>query len=218
MRVRKMHEPQPAMQFVDLRQQHDVAQLGMWVFLATEVLFFGGLILAYSAYRIGYSSGFAQAAARTEILIGSTNTAVLLTSSFLVAWAVVIVRLREGRIAGLLLWGAAGLGIVFLALKGIEYGIEYRAHLLPGLNFAATGSQAHATHLFFAFYFIATGLHAVHLAVGIVVLVVIGVRARQGAYSEHYHAPITVAGLYWHFVDVVWIFLFALIYLPGRSS
>ena len=213
-----MHEPQPAMQFVDLRQQHDVAQLGMWVFLATEILFFGGLILAYSAYRIGYSSGFAQAAARTEILIGAVNTAVLLTSSFLVAWAVLVARHGEGRIAALLLWGAAALGIVFLAFKGIEYGKEYQAHLVPGLNFNFTGSQANATHLFFALYFVATGLHAVHVAVGIMVLVVIGVRARQGVYSDRYHAPITVAGLYWHFVDVVWIFLFALIYLPGRSS
>jgi cytochrome c oxidase subunit 3 len=213
-----MSEPQPAMQFVDLRQQHDVAQLGMWVFLATEILFFGGLILAYCAYRIGYGSGFAQAAARTEILIGSINTAVLLTSSFLVAWAVLVARMGEGRIAALLLWGAAALGIAFLVLKGIEYGIEYKEHLVPGLNFNVVGPQADATHLFFAFYFVATGLHAVHVAVGIVVLVSIGMRARQGAYSERYHAPITVAGLYWHFVDVVWIFLFALIYLPGRSS
>src|SRR6185437_13572079 len=213
-----MPDTRPAVQFVDLRQQHDVAQLGMWVFLATEVLFFGGLILAYSAYRIGYSAGFAQAAARTEILIGAINTAVLLTSSFLVAWAVLVARMGEGRIAALLLWGAAALGIAFLALKGIEYGIEYKEHLVPGLNFDVVGGQAHATHLFFAFYFVATGLHAVHVAVGIVVLVVIGMRARQGAYSDRYHAPITVAGLYWHFVDVVWIFLFALIYLPGRSS
>jgi cytochrome c oxidase subunit 3 len=206
------------MQFVDLRQQHDVAQLGMWVFLATEVLFFGGLILTYCAYGIGYGSGFAQAAARTEILIGAINTAVLLTSSFLVAWAVLVTRMGEGRVAALLLWGAAALGIAFLVLKGIEYGIEYKEHLVPGLNFNVVGAQADATHLFFAFYFVATGLHAVHVAVGIVVLVVIGMRARQGAYSGRYHAPITVAGLYWHFVDVVWIFLFALIYLPGRSS
>jgi cytochrome c oxidase subunit 3 len=213
-----MSDPHPAKQVDDWRQQHDVAQLGMWVFLATEILFFGGLILAYCAYRIGYGSGFAQAAARTEILIGSINTAVLLTSSFLVAWAVLVARMGEGRIAALLLWGAAALGIAFLVLKGIEYGIEYKEHLVPGLNFNVVGPQADATHLFFAFYFVATGLHAVHVAVGIVVLVSIGMRARQGAYSERYHAPITVAGLYWHFVDVVWIFLFALIYLPGRSS
>jgi cytochrome c oxidase subunit III len=212
-----MPERQPAMQFADLRQQHDVAQLGMWVLIATEVLFFGGLILAYAAYRIGYTEGFAQAAKRTQILIGATNTAVLLTSSFLVAWAVLVARLREGRFAGMLLWGAAALGVVFLVLKGIEYSIEYRDHLVPGLNFAVPGPEAGAISLFFAFYFVATGLHAIHVAVGIVVLIVIGIRARQGEYSERYHSPITIAGLYWHFVDVVWIFLFALIYLPGRA-
>jgi cytochrome c oxidase subunit 3 len=213
-----MPERQPAMQFADLRQQHDVAQLGMWVFLATEVLFFGGLILAYAAYRIGYPEGFAQAAKRTQILIGAANTAILLTSSFLVAWAVFVARLREGRFAALLLWSAAALGILFLVLKGIEYSIEYRDHLVPGLNFSVPEPNDGPVALFFTIYFVATGLHAVHVAVGIVVLFVIGIRARQGAYSERYHSPITVAGLYWHFVDVVWIFLFALIYLPGRAS
>lgn len=212
-----MPEPQAAFQFADLRQQHDVAQLGMWVFLATEVLFFGGLILAYSAYRIGYTEGFADAARHTKIVIGAVNTAVLLTSSFLVAWAVIVARLREGRIAAILLWAAATLGVIFLVLKGVEYAKEYQEHLVPGLNFAVSEPHADAIKLFFAFYFVATGLHAVHVVVGIVVLVIIGIRAKQGAYSDRYHAPITVAGLYWHFVDVVWIFLFALIYLPGRA-
>jgi cytochrome c oxidase subunit 3 len=213
-----MPETRPAFQFVDLRQQHDVAQLGIWVFLATEVLFFGGLILAYAAYRIGYSEGFAEAARHTKIVIGAINTAVLLTSSFLVAWAVFVARLRQGHIAAVLLWGAAALGLIFLLLKGVEYTEEYREHLVPGLNFVIAGSHGGAIELFFAFYFVATGLHAIHVAVGIVVLIVVGIRAKQRTYSDRYHAPITVAGLYWHFVDVVWIFLFALIYLPGRAS
>jgi cytochrome c oxidase subunit 3 len=212
-----MPEPQPAMQFVDLRQQHEVAQLGMWVFLATEVLFFGGLILIYTAYRFGYPEGFAEAARHTKIVIGTANTAILLTSSFLVAWAVTITRLQEGKAAALLLWSAAALGAIFLALKGIEYIGEYREHLVPGLNFAAEGKHVGAMQLFFAFYFVATGVHAIHVAIGIVVLAIIGARARRGAYSERYHSPVEVAGLYWHFVDVVWIFLFALIYLPGRA-
>lgn len=213
-----MPEPQPAFQFVDMRQQHDVAQLGIWVFLATEVLFFGGLILAYCVYRTGYPAGFGEAARHTKIVIGTANTAILLTSSFLVAWAVTVARLRELRFAGLLLWSAGLLGTIFLGLKGVEYSIEYREHLLPGLDFAFSGPQPNAVHLFFSFYFIATGLHAVHVAVGIAILAIIGLRARQNSYSDHYHSPITVAGLYWHFVDVVWIFLFALIYLPGRSG
>jgi cytochrome c oxidase subunit 3 len=213
-----MPDARPAAQFVDLRQQHEVARLGIWVFLATEVLFFGGLILAYCAYRSSYPLGFAEAARHTKIAIGTANTAILLTSGFLVAWAVMITRLREARFAALLLWGAAALGVVFMVLKGIEYTLEYREHLLPGLGFDYPGAHAHSVHLFFSFYIVATGLHAVHVGVGIVVLIVIGLRARQNTYSDVYHSPITVAGLYWHFVDMVWIFLFALIYLPGRSG
>jgi cytochrome c oxidase subunit 3 len=213
-----MPEPQPAAQFVDLRQQHDAAELGIWVFLATEVLFFSGLILAYCVYRIGDPEGFAEAARHTKIVIGTVNTAVLLTPSFLVAWAVMVARLNMGCLAAMLLWGAAALGLAFLALKGVEYKLEYDEHLLPGLGFAAAGPDTRAIFLFFSFYFVATALHAVHVAAGIVVLGVVGLRANQNAYSPRYHAPITVAGLYWHFVDVVWIFLFALIYLPGRAG
>ena len=112
----------------------------------------------------------------------------------------------------------AVVGVVFIGLKGVEYTLEYREHLLPGLGFAYPVAQAHAAHLFFSFYLVATGLHAVHVAIGIVVLVVVGWRARHRAYSGDYHSPVTVAGLYWHFVDLVWVFLFALIYLPGRSG
>jgi cytochrome c oxidase subunit 3 len=212
-----MPEPQPAVQFVDLRQQHDVAELGIWVFLATEVLFFGGLILAYCVYRIGDPDGFAQAARHTKIVIGTINTAVLLTSSFLVAWAVTVARLNAGRFAAMLLWGATALGLVFLALKGVEYKLEYDEHLLPGLDFSVAGPHGRAVFLFFSFYLVATALHALHVAIGVVALGVIGLRASRHAYSALYHAPMTVAGLYWHFVDVVWVFLFALIYLPGRA-
>lgn len=208
----------PAFQFVDLRQQHEVAQLGMWVFLATEVLFFGGLILGYSVYRFTYPDGFAEAARHTQIAIGSANTAILLTSSFFVAWAVAIVRLGAGRIAAILFAAAAALGCVFLVLKGIEYRIEYHEHLVPGYFFIFRGPNATSAWLFFSFYFVATGLHALHVVIGIGALIVIALKARRGAYSERYHAPATVAGLYWHFVDLVWVFLFALIYLPGRAS
>src|SRR5215831_16310555 len=147
-----MSDVQPAFQFADMRQQHEVAQLGMWVFIATEVLFFGGLILAYCVYRAGYPAGFAEAARHTKIVIGTANTAILLTSSFLVAWGVAAARLRESRFAALLLWAAAVLGMIFLGLKGVEYSIEYREHLLPGLGFDFGGPQAIAVHLFFSFY------------------------------------------------------------------
>jgi len=208
----------PAFQFVDLRQQHEVAQLGMWVFLATEVLFFGGLILGYSVYRFMYPEGFADAARHTQIAIGSANTAILLTSSFFVAWAVSIVRLGADRVAAILLAAAAALGCVFLVLKGIEYKVEYDEHLVPGYFFTFGGPNATSAWLFFSFYFVATAIHALHVAIGIMVLIFIALKARCGAYSARYHAPVTVAGLYWHFVDLVWVFLFALIYLPGRTS
>jgi cytochrome c oxidase subunit 3 len=213
-----MSDAQPSFQFVDMRQQQDVAQLGMWVFLATEVLFFGGLILVYCVYRTGYPDGFAEAARHTKIVIGTTNTAILLTSSFLVAWGVSVARLNASRFAALLLWSAALLGVIFLGLKLVEYTTEYREHLLPGLGFTFSGPKANSVHLFFSFYLVATGLHAVHVAVGIVVLAAVGFRARQGVYTDQYHSPITITGLYWHFVDLVWIILFALIYLPGRSG
>src|SRR2546430_1468118 len=148
-----MPEPRPAVHFVDLHQQHDAAELGMWVFLATEVLFFGGLILAYCVYRIGDPQGFADAARHTKIAIGAVNTAVLLTSSFLVAWGVTATRVNAGRLGGLLLWIAAALGVLFLGLKGVEYHMEYDEGLVPGLRFEWPGSQANSVLLFFSFYF-----------------------------------------------------------------
>ena len=123
-----------------------------------------------------------------------------------------------GRFAALLLCAAAFLGLLFLGLKGIEYHEEYREHLVPGLNFAFSGPQAGGVELFFVFYFIATGLHAIHLVIGIALLVLMAHRAARGDFSARYHNPLTVTALYWHFVDAVWIFLFALIYLPGRSG
>jgi cytochrome c oxidase subunit III len=213
-----MPEAQPAFQYATLPQQHEAAQLGMWCFLATEVLFFGGLIVGYFVYRFGYPADFAEAGRHTKIVIGSANTAILLTSSFVVAWAVTAARLDLGRLAAALLVGATLLGALFLALKGYEYLEEFRERLVPTVNFHFDAAYARGALLFFIFYFVATGLHALHVAIGLIVLLAVAARARQGAYSLRYHAPITVAGLYWHFVDIVWVFLFALIYLPGRSG
>lgn len=213
-----MPEARPAFQFATLPQQHEAAQLGMWTFLATEVLFFGGFILAYCVYRYGYPEDFAAAGRHTKIVIGVLNTAILLTSSFFVAWALACARLASGRAAAALLVAAAFCGALFLALKGYEYREEYREHLVPAVDFAFDQQHARGAMLFFLFYFVATALHALHVAIGVIALLAIAWRARQGAYSARYHSPIAIAGLYWHFVDVVWIFLFALIYLPGRSG
>lgn len=213
-----MPDAHPAEQYSDLEQEQNAAELGMWVFLGSEVLLFGALLLGYFVYRSGYPDGFAEAARHTSIVIGTINTAILLTSSFLVAWAVTLVRLNAGRLAAILFWLAAAIGVGFLILKGIEYHDEYREHLIPGLNFQFDGASHDVVRLFFSYYFIATGLHALHITIGIVVLAVIAVRARRENYSSAYHAPPTLAGLYWHFVDLIWIFLFALIYLPGRAA
>ena len=213
-----MLEPRPTFQYATLPQQHEAAELGMWVFLATEVLFFGGLILAYLVYHHGYTADFNAAGRETKIVIGTANTAILLTSSFLVAWAVATAKMSAGRLAGWLLWAAACLGVVFLALKGVEYAKEFHEGLFPGRDFRFDPAHERGARLFFLIYFIATTLHALHVSIGVVVLAIIGVRARQGRYSAAYHSPITAAGLYWHFVDAVWVLLFALIYLPGRSG
>ncbi len=212
-----MPDARPAFQFADLRQQQETAQLGIWTFLATEVLFFGGLLLAYAVYRTTYPADFAEAARHTKIIIGAANTAILLTSSFAVAWAVAAARSNQSTAAGTLAWAAAALGAVFIALKGYEYFLEYGEHLVPGVNFEFAAAAEGPAELFFIFYFTATALHGLHVIIGVIALIVIGKRAKEGAYSASYNAPITVAGLYWHFVDTVWVILFALIYLPGRS-
>jgi cytochrome c oxidase subunit 3 len=190
-----MHEARPAFPYATLPQQQDAAQLGMWTFLATEVLFFGGLILAYTVYRYGYPTDFAEAGRHTKIAIGAINTAVLLTSSFLVAWGVSLTKIEAGRLAATLLRAAAGLGILFLALKGWEYLQEYEEHLLPTVNFQFAPEHMRGAQLFFLFYFIATALHGLHMGVGIVALLLIARRAGQGLYSARYHSPVTVTGL-----------------------
>jgi cytochrome c oxidase subunit 3 len=190
-----MPEARVAEQFADLRQQHEVAVLGIWAFLATEVLFFGGLLLAYAVYRYAYPDAFAEAARHTRIVIGSANTALLLTSSFLVAWALAVAKAGAGRVAAIVLTGAAAIGVIFLALKGVEYAGEIREGLVPGAHFAIVGANAGGAQLFFTFYFVATGLHAVHVAIGIVALAAIAYRAHQGAYSARYNGPITVVAL-----------------------
>jgi cytochrome c oxidase subunit 3 len=206
-----------APQFASVRHRDETAELGMWVFIATEALLFGGLILSYFVYHHGRPQAFMAASRHTDILIGTANTAILLTSSFLVACAVEAFAARARTMSHVLLIGAVVLGLCFIALKGIEYSDEYREHLIPGINFSFDGPLANGAELFFVFYFVATILHAIHMLVGIGLLTIFAVRIRNAEETRTQAALHSVA-LYWHFVDVVWIFLFALIYLPGRSS
>jgi cytochrome c oxidase subunit III len=206
-----------APQYASIPHRDHTAELGMWVFIATEVLLFGGLILAYFVYRHAYPQGFAEGSRHTEIVIGTANTAVLLTSSFLVAWAVELISPDTAKIVTWLLVGAACLGVVFIVLKGIEYSREYDEHLVPGIDFQFTALLADGVQLFFIFYFVATAIHALHMLVGICLLITLATICRKAPTTRH-RTALHSAALYWHFVDVVWIFLFALIYLPGRSS
>jgi cytochrome c oxidase subunit 3 len=203
-----------APQFVSSRHRDEAAELGMWVFIATEVLLFGGLILGYLVYRHAHASDFAAASHHTDIVIGTANTAILLTSSFLVACAVDAFSPDTRRICVALLSGAIVLGLAFIVLKGVEYSDEYREHLVPGIDFSFDAAHADGAQLFFVFYFVATAIHALHMMVGIVILAVLTWLSANSRHRTALHS----AALYWHFVDVVWIFLFALIYLPGRSS
>jgi cytochrome c oxidase subunit 3 len=206
-----------APQFASSRHRDETAELGMWVFIATEILLFGGLLLGYFVYRHAYPQAFAEASRHTDILIGTANTAILLTSSFLVVCAVDALQTNARRVCVVLLAAASVLGSLFLALKAIEYVDEYRQHLIPGINFAFNGSLANGIQLFFVFYFVATAVHALHMLIGIGILATFAILLRKSSNTRR-RAALHSAALYWHFVDVVWIFLFALIYLPGRSG
>jgi cytochrome c oxidase subunit 3 len=190
----------------------------MWVFLATEVLFFGGLIVGYAVYRWTYPEAFQEGSHHLDLLLGSVNTAVLITSSLTMALAVH--SAQEGRsrtlIAFLLLTMVLGVG--FLGIKGTEYVHKYHENLVPGLRFDYSGPQAGQVELFLLFYFVMTALHALHLTVGLGVLGTLVVLAWRGHFSADYYAPVETSGLYWHFVDLVWIFLLPLLYLIGAHQ
>jgi len=205
-----------AEQFDDLEQQHSAAQLGMWVFLATEILFFGGLFLAYTVFRFLYPRDFASASHHTEVLIGGINTAILLFSSTLMALAVRAAELRNQKRLIWLLLGTAFFGIVFMILKGVEYRKDWIGHFVPVLNFQWHEPNPGPVQIFFWLYFAMTGLHAIHVTVGLFVMLILGLLARSGKFTTGHYTPIEIAGLYWHFVDIVWIFLFPLLYLAGH--
>lgn len=191
----------------------EIGRLGMWIFICTELLFFGGLMLAYLYGRTHWAHGFAAAGRHTHVVLGTLNTAVLLTSSALIATAVAASECApRQRWTSRLLWATAALGLVFLAIKGLEYGKEWHEHLVPGPGFAVDEPGA---QLFFWLYWLMTGVHAVHLVIGIGGVCVFAWatgRQRPWASAER----VDVMALYWHFVDVIWIFLYPLLYLVER--
>ena len=190
----------------------ETATLAMWVFLATEVMFFGALFLGYLHVRLGDPEGVAAASRHTHEWLGTLNTAILLTSSLTMALAVRAAQLSQREGARRLLWITAALGVAFMAVKGIEYTMEWNEGLVPRLNFTVT-AHVRATALFFYLYFVATGLHALHLAIGIAAVSWLAWRLRAPRMPDWRVDEIDALGLYWHFVDAIWIFLYPLFYL-----
>jgi cytochrome c oxidase subunit 3 len=202
-------DPRVAHHFESLEQQRDIGALGMWLFLGSEILFFGGIFTAYAVLRSRNPSGFAAGSRELSAWLGAVNTAVLLTSSLTMALAVWAAQTGkrqalQGFLALTLFFGTA-----FLGIKMYEWHHEYVEHLVPGEAFGHDRSM----ELFFVFYFSITGLHALHMIVGLAVLGVQLVLALRGPFGVADYMPIELAGLYWHFVDIVWIFVFPLLYL-----
>jgi cytochrome c oxidase subunit 3 len=207
-----------AHQFEDAEQQQEAATLGMWLFLATEVLLFGALLMAYAMYRGQYPTVFAEASRHLNVYLGTFNTAVLLCSSLAMAFAVNEAQQGRNRYVAGYLGVTLVLGMVFLAVKFYEYYSKYEEGLIPGATFSWSGDETTHASLFFLFYFILTGLHALHMMIGLGMLSVFLVGARRNRFSADRHTAINLGGLYWHFVDIVWVFLFPLLYLVDRTS
>jgi cytochrome c oxidase subunit 3 len=243
------HDPDLAHHFEDMGQQRSSATLGMWTFLGTEVMFFGGLIGSYLVYRFTTPDVWAAASRQLNVTIGTVNTVVLLTSSLMVALAVHAGETgdQKKQVRFLILTGV--LGALFMVFKAYEYYEEYEKHLLPGPHFSTaalklpeeppppnasrevlheaertmqtasvlsvTPSQfvARRAQMFFVFYFTMTGLHLLHMVIGLGLVTWVTLLARQGRFTAHYHVPLETVGLYWHFVDIVWVFLYPLLYL-----
>ena len=207
-------------QFDTEAQQKDAATLGMWIFLITEIMFFGGMFAVYTVYRSWYPDVFAIASSSLNEIIGALNTGVLLLSSFTMVMAVRAGQLGQQKAIVIFLILTLLFGGIFLGVKAYEWNQKFEEHHIPGqaafhLDGVLPGDQGHA-QLFFSIYFAMTGLHALHMVIGVGILLILIVQARKGRFSASYYTPVDVAGLYWHFVDIIWIFLFPLLYLIDR--
>jgi len=204
-----------AHQFDDAEQQYEASTLGMWVFLLTEIMFFGVMFTAYVVYRVTNPGVFVHASHHLNVTLGLFNTAVLITSSLTMALAVHGAQVGRRRQLLVMLGVTMLLGATFLGVKGYEYAHKFSEGLAPGAGFTYAGPDAAEAQLFFSIYFAMTGFHALHMVIGLGLLGTLLGLAWGGMFGRHYHAPIEISGLYWHFVDIVWIFLFPLLYLIG---
>jgi cytochrome c oxidase subunit 3 len=201
--------------FADIGRQHVAVSFGMWVFLVSEILLFSGLFAGYSVYRSLYREGFLAAGHETDLVYGTINTAVLMTSSLTMAVAGRAARAGAGRMAWRLLIATMALGLLFLVLKGFEYREDIAKHLMPGAGFALAQPGA---QLFFSFYWVMTGVHATHVTCGLIAVGRLAVTSRRNLPWLAGSASEDATALYWHLVDVIWIVLYPLLYLAGRTG
>jgi cytochrome c oxidase subunit III len=213
-----VHHPKLQHHFETMQQQKEASTLGMWVFLLTELLFFGGLFFAYLLYRTWYFEAFAEASRTIDITPGLINTVVLILSSLTMALGVRAAQTNERSATVRWLVLTIVLGFVFLGIKVYEYADKFEHHHVPGANFIAEGPWAAQQQIFFSLYFTMTGLHALHMIIGVVMMSIITWMAHKGKFDSTYYTPVEMAGLYWHFVDLVWIYLFPLLYLVERHN
>jgi cytochrome c oxidase subunit 3 len=222
----EQHGPELRHHFVDAEQQRDAASLGMWLFLATEIMFFGGMFCAYLVYRYWYYNEFAAGSRSLDIWLGTINTAVLICSSLTVALGVRAAQMGQRKLLVILLLLTIVFGFAFLGIKGVEWYQKFEEHHIPGRSFNADDlvkayPQIHIDErheqIYFSLYFAMTGLHALHMIIGVGIFVFLTYYAWKGRYTSKYYTPVEIGGLYWHFVDIVWIYLFPLLYLIDRK-
>lgn len=199
--------------FVDHEQQFETAKLGMWIFLVTEILFFGGLFLAYIAFRAWYPELYVMASEHLDTFWGTVNTVVLLSSSLTVAMAIRSAQRNQQKGLILNLLFTIGLAFVFMVIKYFEYEHKFHLGIYPGEFYTYGGIDHELANIFFSIYYMMTGLHGIHVLVGIGLMIWLVIRARKGHFDSQYYGPVETVGLYWHLVDLIWIFLFPLLYL-----
>lgn len=199
--------------FVDADQQFDTAKLGMWIFLVTEILFFGGLFAAYIIYRAWYPELFTLASEELDTLLGGINTLVLIGSSLTVAMAIRSAQLNQNKKIIINLAITCALAFVFMVIKYFEYTHKFELGIFPGRYYEYGGIDHPQANIFFSLYYMMTGLHGIHVVVGIGLMIWLILRARKRHFHSEYYTPVEITGLYWHLVDIIWIFLFPLFYL-----
>lgn len=195
--------------------QFDAGRMGVWLFLVTEILLFGGLFCAFAVFRSWYFSSFVEAHHHLDKVMGAVNTLVLIGSSFTMALAVRASQTSNKKLAALMLQITLLCAMAFLVVKYFEYTHKFHDGLLPGKFFHGEGFSSPHPGMFFAVYFMMTGIHGLHVVIGMGLIMWVLIRTMRGDFSSRYYAPVECVGLYWHLVDLVWIYLFPLLYLVG---